>query len=90
MLMGLSSINAAWKGCCYLVRLAGIGSHARSRLSSTHGKLIVGLHDVPPTVDPLGTWGEIVEALWRVAMSLDDEVGRVEDARCISKKEKCL
>ncbi|KAF8548696.1 hypothetical protein OG21DRAFT_1489159 [Imleria badia] len=31
-----------------------------------------GLHDVPETVDPLGTWGEIVEVLWRVAMSLDD------------------
>ena len=31
-----------------------------------------GLHDVPPTDDPLGTWGEIVEALWRIAMSLDD------------------
>ena len=31
-----------------------------------------GLHDVPPTTDPLRAWGEIVEALWRVAMSLGD------------------
>lgn len=31
-----------------------------------------GLHDAPATVDPLRTWGEIVEALWRASMSLDD------------------
>ena len=31
-----------------------------------------GLCDVPTTADPLRTWGEIVEALWRAAMSLDD------------------
>ncbi|KAF8838207.1 hypothetical protein BDN67DRAFT_955439 [Paxillus ammoniavirescens] len=30
-----------------------------------------GLHDVQATSDPLRTWGEIVEALWRVSMSLE-------------------
>ncbi|KAF8429386.1 hypothetical protein L210DRAFT_3508558 [Boletus edulis BED1] len=36
-----------------------------------------GLHDVPVSLDPLRTWGEIVEALWRAAMAPvnDDEDG---------------
>ncbi|KAF8128177.1 ribosome 60S biogenesis N-terminal-domain-containing protein [Boletus edulis] len=36
-----------------------------------------GLHDVPATLDPLRTWGEIVEALWRAAMAPvnDDDDG---------------
>ncbi|KAH0839437.1 ribosome 60S biogenesis N-terminal-domain-containing protein [Lanmaoa asiatica] len=33
-----------------------------------------GLHNLPAMDDePLQTWGEIVEMLWRVAMSLDDD-----------------
>jgi len=32
-----------------------------------------GLLDAPPPADPLQTWGEVVEVLWRVAMSLDDD-----------------
>lgn len=30
-----------------------------------------GLHDVPTTNEPLQRWGEVVEQLWRVAMSLN-------------------
>lgn len=32
-----------------------------------------GLHDVPKTEEPLWSWGEIVERLWRAAMSLGDD-----------------
>lgn len=34
-----------------------------------------GLHEVPAMVEPLRTWGEIVEALWRAGMSLTHDDG---------------
>jgi len=32
-----------------------------------------GLLDVPVTVEPLRTWGVVVETLWRVAMALEGD-----------------
>ncbi|KAF9233345.1 ribosome 60S biogenesis N-terminal-domain-containing protein [Melanogaster broomeanus] len=55
-----------------------------------------GLHEMPATSDPLRTWGGIVEALWRVSMSLED-VTRVWEMltrrllkwRALSGEEEC-